>query len=283
MNPRTAQSLARVPCSAALALMLGLCAAPCALAKDKPRPAPSVTPAPCPSPTPTPAPRPPDAGAALALKYMRDSGEYVALVRMVYGFAAQAVHAALDAAPARDDAPPVVVLDIDETALDNSVYQLEREAFRLPFASDSWNAWARREQAGRVPGVAEFLASVRPRGVRVAWISDREASPETDLTDPTRRNLAAQGLWDEGDRLCLRRAGATKRDRREQTRRGQGDCGFGTPARVLAYVGDQLGDFPEDGEEGAGASRAAGFGRAQFLLPNPSYGRWSNSVTRPLP
>ncbi len=228
---------------------------------------------PAPAPSASPAPR--EARQALPVKYVRDSAEYVALCRMVYGFASRALAEAPASGPG---AVAVVVLDVDETVLDNSVAQLESEAYGLPFSADSWSAWVRRRQAGAVPGAVDFVQAARGRGLRVAYVSDRDAG----LLAATRDNLRAQGLWDDGDRLCLRTSRErTKRVRRTELRSGQGECSFAGPARVLAYVGDQYGDFPEDGEETPDGRRADGFGRTQFVLPNPMYGAWTSQVSRP--
>src|SRR6266542_5713758 len=72
----------------------------------------------------------------LGSKYVRDSEEYAALARQVYRSAGDAVDRARSAAPG----PWAVVLDIDETTLDNSTYQLERAAYGLPFEAASWAA-----------------------------------------------------------------------------------------------------------------------------------------------
>lgn len=288
---------------AVLGVALGLaCTLGVAHAEDRPKPgtaAVGVCPSPCPTPAPTPAARPPDATEALAVKYVRDSAEYATLTRMVYGLAAEAVaraaaeheherDEALRAGQPADERALAVVLDVDETALDNSAYQLERAAYRLPFSDDSWDAWVRRRAAGVVPGVADFVREARARHVRVAWISNRDDGDAS--SQATRANLAAWGLWDDADRLCLqpvdssgKRVDRSKEERRRQLRAGQGACSLGTRARVLAYVGDQLGDFPKDDEPEAEATRATGFGRRYFLLPDPMYGGWTNAVTRPLP
>ncbi len=92
------------------------------------------TASPSPSPTPPPAP---GASGHLEIKYVRDSSEYAALTRQIYRLAGEAVAAAARSLPANGWA---VVLDIDETALDNSAYQLERAAYGLPFAQPSWQA-----------------------------------------------------------------------------------------------------------------------------------------------
>src|SRR5262249_37857912 len=85
-----------------------------------------------------------------------------------------------------------VVLDIDETALDNSTYQLDRTAYGLAFESTSWNAWIQRREAPAVPGVADFVAAVRRLGGRVAWISDRDAPLLRDATRAHRRRRHAR-------------------------------------------------------------------------------------------
>jgi predicted secreted acid phosphatase len=50
--------------------------------------------------------------------------------------------------------------------------------------------------------------------------------------------------------------------------------------RVVAIVGDQLGDFPESSEQIPQASNDSAFGRTCFLLPNSMYGAWTSRVTR---
>lgn len=262
-----------------LVLLCGL--APSLAAKEKAKPAAVVAPTPAPSPSPSPAALP-EATQGLAIKWMRDSGEYASLTRMIYGFAARAMAAAaVEARAAGESAPLVAVLDVDETALDNSVYQLERNTYGLPYDDASWDAWVERRAAGRVPGVADFVAEARARGVRLVWLSNR--SHET--AQATRDTLAALGLWAAGDALCLQVGDqdARKNERRAQVRDGSGACSLGAPARVLAYVGDQLGDLPADGEESASFQRADCMGTRCFLLPNPMYGSWARRVTRPLP
>jgi 5'-nucleotidase (lipoprotein e(P4) family) len=255
------------------------CAANGLLAKGKPQA--TATPVPTPSPTPvaTPMPRPAATTQGLAVKWLRDSGEYAALSRLVYGFAARAV--AEHAAEARQGGSTpllAVVADIDETALDNSAYQLERLAYGLPYDPDSWDAWVARRQAGAVPGAAEFVTAMRGLDVRMAWISNRSNT----TVEATRQNLDAHGLWSPGDALCLQPGDQDPRktERRAQVRSGQGACSLGAPARVLAYVGDQLTDLPADGEEQPQARRAECLGARCFLLPNPMYGSWTRGVTR---
>jgi 5'-nucleotidase (lipoprotein e(P4) family) len=208
------------------------------------------------------------------IKYVRDSEEYATLSRQVYRLAGDAVTRTASDSGLRSWA---VVLDVDETALDNSTYQLERAAYGLPYDADSWRKWVERREAPAVPGAVGFVELVRRASGHVAWITNRESL----LTEATRANLKAVGLWADDDRLCAQKTPQhTKADRREEVVLGKGDCAWATPMRVVAFVGDQLGDFPEASEHIPQTGDDAAFGRTCFLLPNPMYGAWTTRVTR---
>ena len=259
-------------------VFLGLCLAtyPHAFAQTPPPPTPCVTV--CPAPPP-PAPA---ASRGLETKYVRDSAEYATLCREVYRVATNAVTGVTHTGTWG------VILDIDETTLDNSAYQLERGAYGLSFDDASWAAWITRKEAGSVPGVEGFVNAVRAAGGRVVYISDRNTeyvTPEgqtTDLVTPTRENLERNRLWDNADLLCLRNGSSDKKPmRRKAVATGVGACSWsGVSVSVVAFVGDQMGDFPAAGETFTGAGTDDQFGRSFFLLPNPTYGKWTNGVTR---
>lgn len=217
----------------------------------------------------------PAAGHELQIKYMRDSEEYAVLARQVYRLAGEAV---TRAKAGTGTSRWAVVLDIDETALDNSTYELERASYGVPFNAPSWKAWVERREAGAVPGVVDFITLVRQAGGHVGWISNRDVN----VTEPTRANLQVVGLWNPDDRLCLQKtAQHTKAERRREIVTGLGDCGWpAQPTQVLLFVGDQLGDFPSAEEQIPHTGTDAAFGRACFLLPNSMYGNWVNGVTR---
>jgi 5'-nucleotidase (lipoprotein e(P4) family) len=216
---------------------------------------------------------PPAATRELGIKYVRDSEEYAVLARQVYRLAGDAVERARTGV----SGPWAVVLDIDETTLDNSLYQVERAVYGLPFENESWNAWVKRQEAPAVPGVKAFVERVRAAGGHVAWISNREAA----LADAIRANLASVGVWTDDDRLCGAKRDYPKSQRRHEVVAGTGECSWSnTPMRVLAFVGDQLGDFPAAAEMIPDTGTDEAFGKTCFLLPNPMYGDWASRVTR---
>ena len=156
-----------------------------------------------------------------------------------------------------------VVVDLDETVLDNSLYQVERWKAGLSFTQDSWSDWVNRKEAGLVPGAKEFLSTVRKKGVRVVFLSNRM----NHNLEPTRGNLRLLGVLDPKDLFLLRLdKNDLKEVRRKEVTDGTGRMKKVGPLHVIGYVGDQMGDFPSD------VSKE--FGRINFLLPNPMYGKW---------
>ena len=156
-----------------------------------------------------------------------------------------------------------VVVDLDETVLDNSLYQVERWKAGLSFTQDSWSDWVNRKEAGLVPGAKAFLSTVRKKGVRVVFLSNRM----NHNLEPTRGNLRLLGVLDPKDLFLLRLdKNDLKEVRRKEVTDGTGRMKKVGPLHVIGYVGDQMGDFPSD------VSRV--FGRINFILPNPMYGKW---------
>lgn len=207
-----------------------------------------------------------DEGENLGLKWTRDSIEQQVLTTSVYQAATQALPKKLKG--------KAVVLDVDETVLDNSTYQLERVTYEQSYESASWHAWCERRRAAAVTGAAAFLDEVRKRGGKVAFVTNRKVA----VTEATADNLRAEGLMSEGDVLCLRDADSDKTPRRNAIRTGEGACSFGAPVEVAMYFGDTITDFPAAGEEDV--DWTAQFGVRYFVLPNPMYGEWTEAVTR---
>jgi len=234
-------------------------------------------------PAPVCAPRAPDATRGLEVKYVRDSAEYATLSRQVYRMATAAVAKSHPAAGTWG-----VILDVDETTLDNSQYQLERGIYGLGYDDASWASWVQRAEARTVPGVKDFLDAVRNSGGKVIFITDRYTEyvaldgSKTDLLKATRDNLANNGLLVSADLLCLKtNPNDSKAARRKSAKDGSGVCSWsGTAVQIVAFAGDQMTDFPQTGEPFAGAGTDKEFGSSFFLLPQPMYGRWTNGVTR---
>jgi 5'-nucleotidase (lipoprotein e(P4) family) len=220
------------------------------------------------------APKPVPATQSLQIKYVRDAFEHQASTAMIYRLAEEEVLEQVKAAKAKRG-EWVVVLDIDETVLDNSEYQRRQAAdYGRPFELSSWNAWCAEKAAPPIAGAVAFVANIKKAGGKIAYVSNRDAS----VKDATAQNLEAVGLWTGGELLCPLTDDKSKAPRRAQLRAGSGDCSFaGTKPSVVFYFGDQQADFPTAEED---PSVVNGFGTRTFVIPNPMYGDWTSAVTR---
>lgn len=177
--------------------------------------------------------------------------------------------------------PPAIILDIDETVLDNTPGQARQVAGKTGFVPADWDTWVAEAAAGEIPGAAEFCKYAASKKVTVFYVSNREAKSEAD----TRRNLQKFGfpLSESVDTVLLRGekpewAASEKSPRRKAV---------AEKYRVLLLVGDDLGDFltgirttVEKRAEMA-APHAGRWGREWIMLPNPGYGSWEGALQEP--
>lgn len=251
----------------------------------------AVAPEAPPAPVAVEAPAVPAHDNLNAVLWMQTAVEYRAIAEQTYRAAAERLDRALkdpawDAlvaderdVPARG-LPPAVVLDIDETVLDNSPYQARLVAQDAHYDEASWDAWVREQKARPVPGVVEFAKAAQARGVTLVYISNRAQH----LKDDTLANLRAVGLPVKDDSVFLglgtfvegcEQEGSEKLCRRRLA---------GRQYRVLMQFGDQLGDFVQidantpDGRAALYEKHRAWIGERWWVLPNPSYGSWEPAL-----
>jgi 5'-nucleotidase (lipoprotein e(P4) family) len=168
-----------------------------------------------------------------------------------------------------------VIVDADETVLDNSRFQAELVLRGLPYESTGWRAWCERAEAGAVPGAVDFLKYAAQRGVRVFYITNRR-QPEKAGTVLNLRKLGFPDVSEET--VMIREDGSTSS---KETRRQK----VAQRYRIALLVGDNLNDFNDDFAGKSIAERAAQvdreraeFGVRFIVLPNPMYGDWESAV-----
>jgi acid phosphatase len=176
--------------------------------------------------------------------------------------------------------PHAVIVDVDETVLDTSIYPARLVASGAAYDEFTWHQWVEERAATPVPGALEFARAAAARGVTVYYLTNRAA----DLAEPTLANLKALGfpVADPGQFLGLgtvvegcESEGSEKSCRRQLV---------GRTHRVLLQVGDQLGDFVEvaantpAGREAAVRPYLGWVGERWFVLPNPTYGSWEPAL-----
>ena len=215
--------------------------------------------------TPTPASR----ALPNDLKWFRLSAEYRALARQAYGVAGEGLPELSRGLAAGSWG---VILDADETILDNSEYERRRFLADSGYTDASWLAWVNERAAAAVPGAVDFTKRVRALGGRVIVVTNRADS----LCGPTRANLASIGV--EADAVLCQPAGETdKNPRFDRVARGSAVSGL-PPLRIVEWLGDNIMDFPHLTQSARNdPAQLADFGKRYFILPNPMYGSWQQN------
>lgn len=173
--------------------------------------------------------------------------------------------------------PPAVILDVDETVLDNSAFQARMIKQNSNFNPEEWNKWVMEANAGAVEGALEFTQIADQRGIMVFYLTNREASVE----DGTRKNLTDLGFPLSGKRDVILSKNeqenwtSDKSNRREFLAREY---------RILMLFGDDLNDFvpakdiSENKRQQLVRQHQKRFGRSWYIFPNPIYGSWEQAL-----
>lgn len=242
-----------------------------------------------------PAPAPPPAAETArhthenlnAVLWMQTGAEYRASALQAYRLARVQLDRAL-ADPAWTAAveqagdvaalPPAVILDLDETVIDNSAAAARHIADGTFYSPAAWTAWVEERKARAIPGAVEFLTYAQGKGVTPFYVTNRDHKLEA----ATRDNLAALGVpldpardtvlaryengWDQSDKGARRKAVAAK-------------------FRILLLVGDNFEDFvggtltTVDNRVALADRYADYWGAKSIVLPNPTYGSWESAIT----
>ena len=166
-----------------------------------------------------------------------------------------------------------VVVDIDETVLDNSPAQASAVKNRAPFNLKDWYAWGEMRKAKAIPGAVEFLNYAVSKGVKVFYVSNRDEAQKQATID----NLKSAGFQDAAaENVLLRDKDSTKEPRRQM---------ISQTYRIAILMGDNLNDLSNIFERKSIADRFAEvdktkseFGAKFIVLPNAMYGDWESAI-----
>ena len=240
---------------------------------------------------PAASPGPPADDSLNATAWYQASLERDLITREVYRAAARQLDEALadpawDALPRgeRDNdpagLPPAIIVDVDETVLDNSAHQVRLIRAGGSFGEDSWDAWVQERAAPPLAGAVEFLQAAARAGVTVYYLSNRTTAQGAATID----NLRTAGFPIAGAAQFLGKGtvvegcpgtGSDKGCRRELVGRSH---------RVLMQFGDQVGDLVDiasntrEGRAAAVAPYDGWIGERWWVLPNPVYGSWEPAL-----
>ena len=226
------------------------------------------------------------AQSMLSVLYAQSSAEYDANNIQTYTGAKLALDralieknwtAAIEQKENFSDKPPAVILDIDETVLNNIPFQA-RAIIKGEGYPNGWLDWMLEEASTSVAGVKDFLDYAERKGVKVFYVTNRVAIAE----EATRNNLRKLGLPLDLDRdvLLMKNENGWTSDKVSRRQLISEDY------RILLLIGDQLGDFISleestvniDSRKAISKKYKDMWGKKWFMITNPIYGRWEASI-----
>ncbi len=170
--------------------------------------------------------------------------------------------------------PMAVIVDVDETMLDNSPYELHLLRTGTTYSPTTWKEWTAKASAKALPGAVEFARYARSMECEVFYITNRDTSER----EATLKNLNDLGFpFADEEHLMLMEGSSNKTSRR---------ASVSATHEVMLLVGDQLTDYDEvfkDRSRNNGKDLTEGMmsdlWRYFVLLPDPMYGPWRDAIT----
>lgn len=208
--------------------------------------------------------------ADIATTWQQSSAELTALSYQAYNLARLQLESEMRK---RHAMPLAIIVDVDETVLDNSPYQVKNMELKRLYNGDNWREWVELAKADAVAGAAEFLNFAASKGVKTFYVTNRNI-----LTfEATFKNLKEKGFPISREQLMPKNENNNSKEKRRLE--------VLKKYYVTMYIGDALGDFHKDFEGRQFSERRSvvekyknDFGRKFIVLPNAMYGEWLESI-----
>ena len=212
----------------------------------------------------------------MGLLWMRTSAEYRALAYQGYNVAMNTVKMAVTD-PSHQRKPLAIVLDADETVVDNTKLMGEsivngNGRFDAPW----WRQAVHQGKSQAMPGAVEFLNEVHKQGVEIFYVSNRYAPVNLDVTIQNFKELGFPSV--DKDHVLLFEKDSDKQPRFDM---------IAKKYYVIVYMGDNAGDFPIGTKGKTLAERNSiidahkeDFGTTFVVFPNPAYGSWVSALAK---
>ncbi len=208
----------------------------------------------------------------MSVVWFQKSAELKAIFYQTYAMAKMSLEKNISESKSKKK--KAVVLDLDETVLDNSPFEAKCIETGKSFNSKSWKEWVDLSKAEILPGAKDFLFFAKEKNVEVFYISNRK---HRDL-EATIKNLKKYDLPNADKEHVFLRDGknTTKKSRRSKVKEN---------FEIVLFIGDNLGDFSEIYENrneklafDIVEKNKNDFGKKFIILPNPMYGEWENAI-----
>ena len=212
----------------------------------------------------------------MGLLWMRTSAEYRALAYQGYNVAMNVVKMAV-ADPSHQRKPLAIVLDADETVVDNTKLMGEsivngNGRFDAPW----WRQAVHQGKSQAMPGAVDFLNEVHKQGVEIFYVSNRYAPVNLDVTIQNFKELGFPSV--DKDHVLLFEKDSDKQPRFDM---------IAKKYAIVLFMGDNAGDFPIGTKGKTLAERndiidahKEDFGTTFVVFPNPTYGSWVSALAK---
>jgi 5'-nucleotidase (lipoprotein e(P4) family) len=213
-----------------------------------------------------------DKQSILALVYQQQAAEYRALCLQSYNLARRRVEESIRSKKVKE-LPLAVVTDLDETALDNSPYDVYLYRHDSTYSATSWKQWCDAAEADSVPGSVSFFNYVNSRKIDIFYVSNRS----TDVLDTTINNMRKLGFPQlDKSHFYFRDAESSKEKRRQEIARTH---------TIVVLLGDNLIDLDARFDKLSTGERKKEtdslrpmWGDRYIVFPNAVYGDWENAL-----
>ena len=207
----------------------------------------------------------------MATLWMQTSAEFRALCYQTFNLAKMNLDTFLGSYSGSK--PVAVIVDADETVIDNSAYEAFLIGNDFGYSSKTWSAWIAAVKATAIPGALEFLNYAKSKNVEVFYVTNRKM---VDY-EGTEKNLKALGFpYVDKKHLLLRTDTSDKQPRRDIVAKDY---------EVAFLMGDNLNDFLSVFRKKSIDERFSEtdkikdmWGLKFIVLPNPTYGEWEGAI-----
>ena len=222
-----------------------------------------------------------------SVAWVQNSAEFKLLTQQTYRMALSQLYVGLHdpnwsadeiqlAAGDFADKTPAIILDVDETVMDNSAFNARSVARGQQYTTETWNAWCNERKADAIPGALAFINAAKGLGVKVFYVTNRRDEVKPATID----NLNQLGFTADENNVMTQNP-KDNRDGRKKTRRAM----IAKDHRIVLLIGDNLSDMCldldiRDGVERnrIAAEKANMLGTRWIVIPNPVYGQWERAL-----
>ncbi|MGL5617228.1 MAG: 5'-nucleotidase, lipoprotein e(P4) family [Sarcina sp.] len=208
----------------------------------------------------------------ISFDWLEDSGEAEALEYEAYNSATNYLS---QIAKEPSSKPKAVILDLDETCLNNAAFQgYEIENNNGIFNYNTWTQWVNFAEAPAIPGSVAFTQAAEKAGIEVFYVSGRSQSQ----LDATVKNLKKDGFADANNAHVFLYP---------STQNGKQPTfdQIEEKYNVEMFVGDQLTDMGSAFQNKTNAEEKQIvtkdeklWGTKYITIPDPLYGNYLNAI-----